>query len=429
MDTEKAAATPNPADVRQRRRILGVVFLTLFLDLLGFGIILPIQPFYAESFGATATVVTLIGASYSLMQFLFSPFWGRLSDRIGRRPVILVSIAFACVGWLILGFAQGLWMFVLSRLVAGFGNANLGTAQAVVADVTTKKVRAEGMGLVGAAFGLGFLFGPIIGGIFGSRYGAEVPALIAAGLAAVNWVAAYFLLPESHPPEKRGQAIAFDGRGPRRSVFPIETIKEALKMPSVAPLLVMGLVYGVGFSLMEAALSLFVERQYVPTEIFGTEEGHKQAANLAMQVLVTVGFTAVMVQGGLIRPLRKRIDERTLLLVGSLLIGLGFAMTAALPFLGLPFMAMMLTYVVVAAGSGIFSPSASSLLSQSVPSDRQGAILGAGQSVGSLARVIGPSMAGVLLDVHRSLPFALGAVLLLAAAGLITRIKAPQDDP
>jgi len=405
---------------------MGVVFLTLFLDLLGFGIILPVQPFYAESFGASATVVTLIGACYSLMQFIFAPLWGRLSDRVGRRPVILVSIAFSCVGWLILGFASALWMFVVSRLVAGFGNANLGTVQAVVADVTDAKDRAKGMGMVGAAFGLGFLFGPVVGGVFGARYGADVPALIAAGLAVVNWVAAFFLLPESHTPERRANPVVDTGHGPRRSILPVQSLKEALAIPSVAPLLIMGLVFGVGFSLMEAALALFIERQFVPAELFGTDAGHKEAAHLTMLTLVTVGVTAVIVQGGLIRPLRQYTTEKTLLLVGSIAIAIGFGGTAALPFVAAPFAALIAINVLVAAGSGVFSPSSSSLLSQSVPADRQGAILGVGQSVASLARIIGPSIAGALLDVHRSLPFALAATLLLVAAVLTTRVQQPS---
>ncbi len=403
---------------------MGVVFLTLFLDLLGFGIILPVQPFYAESFGASATVVTLIGACYSLMQFLFAPFWGRLSDRIGRRPVILTSVLFGGIGWLILGMANGLWMFVLARLVAGFGNANLGTVQAVVADVTTGKDRARGMGIVGAAFGLGFLFGPVIGGVFGSLYGAHVPALIAAGLAVVNWFAAFFLLPESRVKSTAVDVVA-DGHG-RRSVFPIAAVREAMAIESVAPLLVMNLVFGIGFSLMEAALSLFVERQFVPANLFGTEEGHKLAARLAMFVLVSVGVTAVLVQGGLIRPLRARFNEKQLLAAGALLVAFGFAGTAALGLTRngtLPIAAMIALNVVVAAGSGVFSPSASSMLSRSVDADRQGAVLGVGQSVASLARIIGPGVAGLLLDAHRSLPFAAGAVLLLVAALLTRRLK------
>lgn len=404
---------------------MGVVFLTLFLDLLGFGIILPVQPFYAESFGASATQVTLIGAAYSLMQFLFAPFWGRLSDRIGRRPVILSSIAFACAGWLILGFANALWMFVLARAVAGFGNANLGTVQAVVADVTTAKDRARGMGMVGAAFGLGFLFGPVVGGVFGGLYGPEVPAFIAAGLTIVNLISAFFLLPESR---KKNAAVVVDGHGPRRSVFPIAALREAIQIPSVAPLLLMGLVFGVGFSLMESGLSLFLERQFVGPDIFGTEAGHKLAAKLTMQVLVTVGITAVIVQGGMIRPLRKRFSEKSLLLVGSITIAIGFAATAALPFTALPFYAMMPINMLVAFGSGIFSPSASSLLSRCADDDSQGAVLGVGQSTNSLARIIGPSMSGALLDLHRSLPFVAATLLLLVAAVLTLRVHVKDDD-
>ncbi len=426
VQSNSEADVVDPALKKRNGRIMAVVFLTLFLDLLGFGIILPVQPFYAESFGATATVVTLIGACYSLMQFIFAPFWGRLSDRIGRRPVILTSVFFGGIGWLILGFANGLWMFVLARAIAGFGNANLGTVQAVVADITTGKDRARGMGIVGAAFGLGFLFGPIIGGIFGAAYGAHVPALIAAGLAGVNWIAAFFLLPESRVVGTAVDAVSTDGHGPRRSIFPVQAMREALKLPSVAPLLLMNLVFGVGFSLMEAALSLFIERQFVPSETFGTDEGHKMAARLAMYTLVSVGITAVIVQGGLIRPLRKRFDERALLVLGSLLIAFGFAGTATLGIMppGTTTVGMLIALnVFVAAGSGVFSPSASALLSRSASADQQGAVLGVGQSVASLARVIGPSMAGFLLDQHRSLPFALGAVLLVVAALLTTRVR------
>jgi MFS family permease len=407
------------------------VFMTLFLDLLGFGVILPVQPFYAESFGASATQVTLIGASYSLMQFVFAPLWGRLSDRIGRRPVILVSVAFACVGWLILGFADALWMFVLSRMVAGFGNANLGTVQAVVADVTVARERAKGMGLVGTAFGFGFLFGPLVGGYFGGTYGPEVPAFIAAALAALNWFAAFFLLPESNPKERRDAArvdVVVDGHGARRSILPMHDLRQAMAMASVAPLLAMGFVFTVGFSLMEAALSLFVERQFVASTLLGTEAGHKEAARLATQVLVTIGITAVTVQGWLIRPLRNRYGEPILLFTGSVLIAVGFGATATLPFWAAPFGAMLAIQVIVASGSGVFSPSSASLLSRSVPIDRQGAILGVGQSVSALGRIVGPSLAGALLDLHRSLPFSLGAVLLGVAAALSLRVREPARE-
>lgn len=420
-----SASVEDPAALAEKKRtnrVLGIVFLTLFLDLLGFGIILPIQPFYAESFGASATIVTLIGAAYSLMQFVFAPLWGRLSDRIGRRPVVLVSILFALAGWVILGFANGLVMLVLARAVAGFGNANLGTVQAMVADVTKPEERARGMGMVGAAFGLGFLFGPVVGGVFGKYFGPAVPAFIAAGLAAFNWILAFAILPETRPPEARAK---IDPHA-RRSLFPFAAMKEAWAIPGIAPLLLMGFVYTVGFSLMEAALSLFVERQYLPKEMVGTDAGGKEAAFLAMQVFVVVGVTAVVVQGGLIRSIRKTFSEKQLLLGGAILIAVGFAAVAALPFLALPFGAMFATTVVIALGSGVFQPSSSSLLSRSVDGERQGSVLGVGQATSSLGRIFGPAASGFLLDLHRSMPFAVGAVLLSIAAVLATRVKDPE---
>ena len=404
---------------KTQRRVMGIVFLTLFLDLLGFGIILPVQPFYCESFGASATQVTLIGAVYSLMQFVFAPLWGHLSDRIGRRPVVLVSIAFACVGWLILGFANALWMFLLSRAVAGFGNANLGTVQAIVADITRPDERAKGMGLVGAAFGMGFLFGPVVGGYFGQNYGPEVPALIAAGLAALNWVLALLLLPETRKP-----GVVVEGaHAPRRSLVPFEAMKEAATLDGVLALLIMGFVFTFGFSLMESGLALFVERQFVETALIGTAKGNQLATGLATQVFFTVGVTAVIVQGGMIRPLQKRFGEKRLLLVGALLICLGFVAIAALPFAPVSFFAMFPITIIIAAGSGVFSPSSSSLLSRSVDEDRQGSVLGVGQATSALGRIFGPGLSGLLLDQHRSLPFAVGALLLAIAAALTIRVK------
>jgi MFS transporter, DHA1 family, tetracycline resistance protein len=417
-----AEMAPAPAPPPSKR-ILGVVFLTLFLDLLGFGVILPIQPFYAESFGASATVVTLIGATYSLMQFLFAPVWGRLSDRIGRRPVVLISIAFACLGWLVLGFAANLWMLVAARTIAGFGNANLGTVQAIVADVTPPKDRARGMGLIGAAFGLGFLFGPVVGGFFGSRYGPEVPAFISAGLAAFNWIVAFAFLKETRRPHAAPDPHL------RRTLFPGGALKRAFGVPNVGPLLTMGFVYAVGFSLMEAGLALFMERQFIAPDIFGTPAGHAEAARLTMWVLFVVGMTAVVVQGGLIRPLRKRFSERSLLLAGTALIVPGFLGIGGLPFADLPYATMLPISILIAAGSGLFSPASTSLLSQSVGDDEQGGVLGVGQSIQSLGRIVGPGFSGLLLDLHRAVPFLVGAALLSGAFLLALRVKNPSELP
>jgi DHA1 family tetracycline resistance protein-like MFS transporter len=446
MASEPATPAPSSSDAGPSlagptasadKGVLGVVFLTLFLDLLGFGIILPVQPFYAKSFGASAAVVTLISAGYSLMQFVFAPFWGRLSDRVGRRPVVLTSVAFACVGWLLLGSATALWTLVLSRLIAGFGNANLGTVQAIVADVLPPKDRARGMGMIGASFGLGFLFGPVVGGYASARWGMAAPAFLSAALALVNLILAAALLRETHP---RHTANAADSgkrpdrsrspAGPPRSLFPFAAMREALAIHDARAMLVVGFVYAVGFSLMESALSLFIEVAFVPAGIIGTDAGNRQAAQLTMQVLVVVGVTAVVVQGGLIRPIRKALSEKQMLVGGALLIVVAFAVNAVLPlFVGVPVGAMYPIMVVLSVGSGLYTTTASSLLSRSVDAERQGSVLGVGQSMSALGRIIGPAVAGTLLTAWPGLPFAVGAVLLLVAAVVATTVKTPVDDP
>ncbi|MEI6397812.1 MAG: MFS transporter, partial [Pseudomonadota bacterium] len=181
---------------KSQRSPLLIAFFTIFLDLLGFGIVIPVNSFYVQSLGASPAVIAWLSASYSLMQFLFAPFWGRLSDKIGRRPVILISVAASCAGHMIFGLSSTLFTVFAARLLAGFGNANLGTAQAIISDVTTPENRAKGMGLIGAAFGLGFLLGPAIGG-FAGQYSPQAPAIVAGCLAFINFMLAYFLLPET----------------------------------------------------------------------------------------------------------------------------------------------------------------------------------------------------------------------------------------
>jgi MFS transporter, DHA1 family, tetracycline resistance protein len=377
-----------------------------------------VSPFYSESFGASPAVVTLIGAAYSLMQFCFSPVWGRLSDRSGRRAVILTSIVFAMIGWLVLGFATSLWMIVVARMIAGFGNANLGTVQAVIADVTQPEERAKGMGLIGAAFGMGFLLGPIVGGLLNYYISPSVPAFVSAGLAALNWVLAYFLMPETRPAEARTAS-----KGEHRSLFPFAAMKEAMTLQGVSALMVVGLVYSLGFSLMETAIQLYIERQFVSPDIMGTAIGHKEASKLSMIVLVTVGVIAVIVQGGLINRLRKKFGEQKLLVTGTFLVGVSFLLYALLPLAGgygaVPFAVVFPITVLLSGGSGIFSPSWSSLLSKSAPADKQGMVMGVGQSIGALGRIFAPAMSGLLLQTFRGLPFLVAAVLTFAAMGVL----------
>lgn len=184
-----------------KRSPLVVIFITVFIDLVSFGIVIPLLPFYAQNFGASGVVIGLLLSVFSLMSFIFMPLWGRLSDRYGRRPILLITIGGSFIAYLLFSTSFSLWMLFLSRILAGISNANISVAQAYISDVTTVENRSKGMGMIGAAFGLGFIFGPLISGVFSTDYFGDMkyalPGYIAAGLCLVNLISAYFLLPES----------------------------------------------------------------------------------------------------------------------------------------------------------------------------------------------------------------------------------------
>ena len=225
-----------------KRSPLLVIFVTVFIDLVGFGIVIPVLPYYAEGtkFGATPSQVGLLFASYSIMQLIFAPVLGRLSDKHGRRPVLLVSLLGTALGFFILGFATTLWMLFLGRIIDGISGGNISTAQAYIADVTTKENRAKGMGLIGAAFGLGFVLGPAIGGIL-SRWGINVPFLFAGGLALANVVLLFFTLPETVTPDHPARVSAASGRG-------FNQLMGALRKPALASVLTIYFLGIVAFS-------------------------------------------------------------------------------------------------------------------------------------------------------------------------------------
>lgn len=395
------------------RTILGLVFITVFLDLIGFGILIPIQPFYAQKLGASPAIITLLGASFSGMQFLFGSFWGRLSDRFGRRPIMLGSIALTSLGYLLFGLSHELWTLFLARMLSGLGSANIGTAQAIIADSTSDENRAKGMGLIGAAFGLGFIFGPVLGGLF-VRFGLEAPAFVAAGLSAANWIFAFFKLPETNVFSQKAK------EAPKKSVrprFSWSALKHAARHPQVGTILFIYLIFSASFSLMENVLGLFIQHYWVPAQNILTEADSEKAARLTAYMLIVVGVTATIVQGRLIGTLAQKFGEKKLLFFGPALVGLSFFV---IPFIGWSgvYFGMLGIAIVMACGSGVTYPSLSSLLSRAVDPDEQGGTLGLGQSLAALGRVLGPSISGLLFQIYPGLPFWTGSVLLTLTAFL-----------
>lgn len=363
-----------------KRSPLIVIFTTVFIDLVGFGIVIPVLPFYAEGtiFNATPRTVGLLFASYSVMQLVFSPILGRLSDRHGRRPVLFISIIGTGIGFLMLGFAKHLWMLFAGRILDGITGGNISTAQAYIADVTTKENRAKGMGLIGAAFGLGFIFGPAIGGIL-SRWGIHVPFFFAAGLCFANAALLYFRLPETVTHDHPAKTSAAGGRG-------LGQVLQALQQPRLAFVLVIYFFFVVAFSIMTTSFSLYTMFR------FGYDAQHTG------YLFAYVGLISVIVQGGMIGRLVRRFGEMPLVIVGAFCFAISLF---AVPFVG-P-MAGGLAGLLI--GGGVFSlgnslatPALTSLASKSVGPAEQGTVLGVTQSVASLARAVGPFLAAILIN-------------------------------
>ena len=376
-----------------RRSPLAIIFLTVFIDLVGFGIVLPLLPYYAETYGASSFAVGLLQTSYSVMQFLFTPVWGRLSDRYGRRPMILMSLAGSCIGFLVFGLAGNLYVLFAARMVAGVAGAIIPTANAYIADVTTAENRAKGMGLVGAAFGLGFILGPAVGGVL-APYGYDKPALVASALAGLNFVFAWFRLPESLTPEIRGRA--------RSGRFNLQSFRRALADRRIALLLALFFVATFAFSNMEATFGLLNEHRYG----FGARE--------TGYLFTYLGAVMSFVQGVLVGRAARRFGEKLCISMGTFLMVFGLALMPSAP--NLPVYCTILALLVL--GLGINTPSINALLSRYSPVEEQGGILGVAQSAAAMGRILGPMWGGFTfgLDIHW--PFLTGSLFMALAFAL-----------
>jgi DHA1 family tetracycline resistance protein-like MFS transporter len=369
----------SPKEEKFFTKPIAIIFITIFIDLIGFGIVIPALPFYAEGelFQATPFQIGMLFASYSAMQFLFAPLLGGLSDKYGRRPILFFSLLGSAIGYIFIGFATALWMVFLGRIIAGITGGNISTAQAYIADVTTRENRAKGMGLFGAAFGLGFIFGPAIGGILGD-YGIHIPFLFAAVLTTANAIALYFILPESLKEEDRNKDT--DRRNRFAELF------ESLKDARFTILTGLYFLLVTAFSIMTATFALYT--------LYRFNYGIKANGYL----FAYVGILAVIMQGFLFGKLANKFGEAWLVVVGSfILVGAFFAV----PYVGPEFgglTALLVTIAFFSLGNSLSSPALTSLASKVASEREQGKALGVMQSGASLARAIGPAVAGILLN-------------------------------
>jgi len=398
-DSERDDSERDDAERAQARRALPVLFSVVIVDLIGFGIAIPVLPFLAREYGASGVELGLILTGYAGAQFLFAPIWGRLSDRIGRRRVMLCTVAGTAAALLWLGLAQSLVAMFAARFLAGGFAANISVAAAYVTDVTDEAERTRWMGLLGACFGVGFVLGPALGGLL-SHWGYAAPMLGAAGLAAVNWVYAFFVLRE--PARHASEA-------------PRATRRETLADPVVRLICLLNLAFSTAVVQLETVFAFFM------ADRFGYD---------AMDVAwIFIGMAVLMggIQGGGMKALAARFSERTLARGGSLLLAAAIAMV---PF-STTIAVLLLPLAFSAIGRAVLQPSLMSLVSLEARPEHRGVVLGTFQSAASLGRVLGPVAAGLLYDTKMGAPFWFASLLLVvvfvAASGLRQRDAGVAD--
>jgi MFS transporter, DHA1 family, tetracycline resistance protein len=369
------------------------VWTAVAVDLLGFGIIIPLLPLYAERFGASAFTIGLLFASYSLAQFVFSPIWGRISDKVGRRPILLITIAGSAIGSLILGLAGSLWVLFLGRIIDGASGASVAVARATVSDVAAPDERPRLMGLLGAAFGLGFVLGPSLGAL-AALGSPSLPFFVAAGISVLNFVAGMVRIPET----LREPSARMHGAGLRTLPGP------------VLRLVILTFVGITAFSAFEATFALLGSARLGMTE-----------STVAL-VFAGIGMVLVATQGGLVGPVSRSLGEMRTIRLGLVTNVLGFAVIAVAD----AWLTLVPGLFLLALGQGLLTPTLASAVAGIAP-DRAGVALGVQQSAGGLARVAGPIMGGALFAASIPLPYVVAAGLTLAALPIAPRLGRPES--
>jgi DHA1 family tetracycline resistance protein-like MFS transporter len=406
-----------------------VIFLTVFIDLVGFGIVVPLVALLSKDYGASGLISGIIGASYSVGQFVFAPIWGRLSDRVGRRPILMLSSAGAALSYLLFGFGcslsnptAALWTLLISRTLAGICGGNITVAQAYIADITPREKRSRSMGLIGMAFGLGFICGPIIGGIGLKYIGATGPGWLAAGICAFNFLLMSMILQESRKPTS-------EAAKPRPH---LKQWGHTLSQPKIGLLIFVFFLATFAFSCFEWTLPWLINDNFQ----LGLTRDEIKHATTVTTLFVFCGLIGALVQGGLTGRLVKKFGEPTSIAISLFLTGISLSF---LPFLkgngqllwsrlfhedGFPWTKMLFVLALLAAGSQLTRPPIFGLLSNLTPENEQGATIGVAQGVGSMARIVGPLFAGILYDFRPSLPYLIcGAVSILAGLIAVQRLR------
>ena len=390
--------------ILSNRRPLTLIFLTLFLDLLGVGILIPITPYLVRHFRSDALTIGLLVLVFSAAQFIMTPVLGALSDRYGRRPILLVSLFGTAIGHFMFGLAPSLGFMFAARILDGITGGNISAAQAYIADITPPEDRAKSFGLIGAAFGLGFMMGPAIGGLL-STISLQAPAFAAGTLALLTTVLSYFFLPESLPPERRTKTpLAWSVLNPFRAIG--GTLARAnMRLPLLA-----GFAINFAYSGLQSHFAIYTLTR------FGLNERENSWLLTYLGVMITI------IQGGLIRRLMPIFGESKLVRGGLILGTLGFLALIFAPTSGYVYGALTL----LSMGSGLAAPALQGLVSQRATGSEQGVVMGVTQSLGSLSRILGPLAAGLTFDAFApTAPYWTGAFMMIIALSLVLSFPKP----